>query len=65
MKWKFKRIYLGDTRIIKKFLILPVTMEYEVRWLETVYIEELYCIDGWSDNKWSTKEKYEDYIKQK
>jgi hypothetical protein len=45
MRWK--RYKQNDIRVIKRFLIIPTTIEYEVRWLEFAYIKQLY--DG---HKW-------------
>lgn len=39
MRWSEHRD--GDKKIVKKFLLLPFTINYETRWLETVIIE--YC----------------------
>jgi hypothetical protein len=40
MRWKTH--YRGDTRIIKKFLILPLCINHEVRWFEWVEIKQWY-----------------------
>lgn len=45
MKWKKKiKIYPkeGDKRIILKFLLLPLCIDNEYRWLEKVKIEQKY-----------------------
>lgn len=39
MRWSGHRE--GDKKIVKKFLLLPLTIKYETRWLETATIE--YC----------------------
>lgn len=32
----------GENKIVKKFLLLPLTINYETRWLEKVTIEYRY-----------------------
>jgi hypothetical protein len=39
-------------RIINKFLILPVKIERETRWLETASIIQIYFFQGWTNIKW-------------
>ena len=36
--------YLGDEKIVKKFLIFPFTIDGETRWLEVVKIRYLYAM---------------------
>lgn len=53
-----------ETRIIKKFLLLPRKIGTERKWLKTVYIIQAHKIFGydgdmWFDVRWSTKEEYE------
>lgn len=48
MRWSEHRE--GDKKIVKKFLLLPLTINYETRWLETVTIEcryKEYFYDCW------------------
>ena len=61
MRWKIKETKIGDTRIVKKFLILPLTLptkdgSREKRWLETVRIvqrfERCAAYDGWTNFRW-------------
>ena len=43
MRWQTprpKEISIGDKRIIKKFLIIPCTINGETRWLERAEIEQ-------------------------
>lgn len=42
MKINRKKNYLGDEKIVKKFLIFPFTIDGETRWLEVVKIKYLY-----------------------
>ena len=37
-----KKNYLGDEKIVKKFLIFPFTIDGETRWLEVAKIKHLY-----------------------
>lgn len=37
-----KKNYLGDEKIVKKFLIFPLTIDRETRWLEVAKIKYLY-----------------------
>ena len=37
-----KKNYLGDEKIVKKFLIFPFTIDRETRWLEMAKIKYLY-----------------------
>lgn len=42
MRWPKKIAKIGDKRIIEKFAFLPITIDNEARWLETVTIEQKY-----------------------
>ena len=57
MRW-----FKGNSRIKKKFAILPIRINSEVRWLEIVYVyqkkERVYGYDFWRDIKFSTKQAY-------
>lgn len=57
MRWKRPRKY--DTRVIKRFLLLPRKLRGEVRWLEWACIEQEYNANsrkvnrhGWLDTWW-------------
>lgn len=44
MRWKAKPTPKHkDTRVIKKFLLIPYCLENEWRWLEIAYILQQYC----------------------
>lgn len=50
MRWN--KVKYGDTKVKRKFAILPITINDEVRWLEWVTIKYTYtvskdCIAGW------------------
>lgn len=65
MRWKSPRI--GDSRVLKKFLLFPRKINNEYRWFETVYIEQIYMVinytidgmsfqrDDWHDTNWLNK----------
>ena len=69
MKWKKPINY--DKRIVKRFALLPIEADKEVRWLETVYIEQEYReyflsdFRGWENNWFVTKKEYLDYKRGK
>ena len=67
MRWKTPKP--SDGRIIKKFALLPIEINREVRWLETVYIFQTYYdgvyLIGWKSLSFVTKEEYENYKKEK
>jgi len=59
MRWIKPEI--GSTRIVKKFLIFPKTINEDTRWLETVYYRQAYVYDTracqgdnlwWADMEW-------------
>ena len=61
MRWRERKYpEWGDTRCIKKFLLLPHTIAGETRWLEWVKIEQEYKSHAttagyekrWSDVAW-------------
>jgi hypothetical protein len=41
MKWKSKCKRIGDTRVVKRFLLFPRHINEEARWLETVLITQV------------------------
>ena len=68
---KIKRVKPGNRSIIKRFAVFPVTVNYETRWLETVYIFRLrengqryLCGDFWSSTRFATKDEYLTYKKE-
>lgn len=60
MRWKEKPIPKeGSERIVKRFLILPLLLCGEWRWLETAFIKQkfLYVYDGYSAfGAWANRE---------
>ena len=44
MKFNKKKNYLGDEKIVKKFLIFPFTIDGETRWLEMAKTKYIYTV---------------------
>ena len=73
MKWKTRqkrykyRPTVGDERILKKFLIFPLSITRETRWLCTAKIKQVrnYCppmlIDG-QDDYWNNSKYTINYV---
>ena len=65
MKWNHNVAKDEDTRIVKRFAILPILAHDKIAWLETVYIVQEYSTnyadDGWHNDRFSTKEDYLTY----
>jgi hypothetical protein len=54
MKWKSKKLYAGESRIIRKFLLFPTCLSGEWRWLEYALIHQYTNKDGkWVDGYWT------------
>lgn len=52
MRWKIKqeKYVKGDERVIKKFLLLPLRVRDEIRWLENISVrQQYYGGDSWLD----------------
>lgn len=66
MRWYRKIKECGTIRYRKRFALLPICVNREVRWLETVYLKQTLSSDWddvWWDNiKFLTKEEYENAI---
>jgi len=52
-----------EHRITRFFAWFPCALRYEVRWLETVYIHQIYHINhkAWLDVEWTDKDHYKLY----
>ena len=57
----------NDTRIIKRFAIIPVGIDKEIRWLEFVYIEQIYSdfYGSWLNNRFVDQDRWKMYKKEK
>ncbi len=59
------KIYMKENKFIKKFAWLPIKIERETRWLETVYIWKRSVVDDitdkmiWINYAFLAKEEYE------
>lgn len=50
---KNKKFNVGETKVVKKFLILPLTVDREFRWWEFAVIEYTYThLFGWIPTRW-------------
>jgi hypothetical protein len=51
----------GDERVISKFLLFPLTIRGEWRWLERAFIRqrrfETYVGDGWDNVNWESTDQ--------
>lgn len=65
MRWTIP--YDHEKRVVIRFPILPRLVDREVRWLEIVYIKQLYSKlrTGWVDMSYVTKEDYINYKGEK
>jgi hypothetical protein len=67
---RFQRPKPGQIRVAKWFAIFPITLHYECRWLEWVYVQQKYverwiCGNArWYDLQFVTKEDYERFKRQ-
>lgn len=56
----------GEIRIAEKFLVFPLELNGEGRWLEKAYIVEEYRDHGassyWQRRRFATKEEYRKYV---
>jgi len=58
MKYQLKaRPKLGDTRIITKFLLLPMILNDEFRWLERATIKQRWGV--WYPDEFGPEERWE------
>ena len=62
MRWFKKLYYIGEHRIIKRFLIFPKFINQEYRWLETATIKQTYNpsymrFSNWEDIEWIDESK--------
>ncbi|APF25252.1 MULTISPECIES: hypothetical protein [Clostridium] len=64
MRWKENKILWMQRRIIKTFLIFPKTIGGETRWLEWVYIGQIYR-NRWENVEWEDIWNYDKFIKNK
>lgn len=60
---RFRAPYWHEPRYVKRFAILPIKIDNEIVWLETVYIRQEYRPDltsrGWYNERFVSKEEYD------
>lgn len=49
MRWIKKEPEYCSYRVKTRFALLPVTIDKETRWLETVTTQQMYSFDEWFD----------------
>ena len=67
MRWRHR-----EHRIVKRFALFPINAKTrssifaveEWRWLEIVYLDQLYDFPFWITTNFATKEEYDEYISQ-
>jgi hypothetical protein len=54
-------------RLIRKFALLPIFIDGEIRWLETVYIEQAYSVGwgNWYNENFATQKQWEQWEQDK
>lgn len=60
-QWRKKKVY---NRIVKRFALLPISVDYTTVWLETVYLvqkNDLRWLLGWYNIRFATKEEYDKF----
>lgn len=66
MRWKRKT---KKYRFVKRFAFFPIEIGNETRWLEFVYIHQVYepynPVYDWKNYRFITKEEYKKYKKEK
>ena len=57
----------GDKRVVRRFAILPIKIEKEIRWFEFVYIEQYYSefYESWYNNRFVDQDRWKMYKKEK
>lgn len=58
MRWTAN--YHGKIRYVKRFALLPIKIDHEVRWLETCYIRQYWheYYGWWLNTEFITEETY-------
>lgn len=49
MRWK--AVQFGTKRVIRRFLFWPLRIDQEMRWMEWVRIEQMYCVCDHRDDE--------------
>lgn len=51
MKWSNKPNFEGETRVVIKFALFPITADGETVWLEWVHLQQTYSTN-YADSGW-------------
>lgn len=70
MKYFMKKHKIGDKRIVKKFLFLPIVIDFELRWFETAYVKQEFAYAEydslrtfkWDNLKFVEEQEYNEYV---
>jgi len=62
MKWRSKIPIYGDKRIVKRFLLFPMRLGRDARWLEIAYILQEWNV-GWNNERWTDSDTYDTFVK--
>ena len=67
MRWKRKYPKPGEERIVKRFLVLPLCLHGEYRWLEMAYMVQTFScskegatgmpVTYWAYTRWTTEKE--------
>ena len=49
---RFRHPRLGDEKVVTKFLLLPLWIDFETRWLERVTIRHRVCPTQYGGTEW-------------
>lgn len=65
---KQKHIPYGETRIVKRFCLLPRKIYGKIYWMQNIYIKEIWTTYGYDDEWWepislSDEDEYTEYRK--
>jgi hypothetical protein len=55
MKWQVQKLKNENERIITKFLIFPLELNGEKRWLEFVKIKQIFFKGNWLNTEFSER----------
>jgi hypothetical protein len=64
MKFKINRDHLYSyRRVIHRFALLPISIDGEIRWLENVYIAQIYSIylGIWLNDQFANRTQWEEW----
>lgn len=66
MRWHEPELH--ETRTVKRFAIFPIKIDGETRWLETVFVEQVYypdlTFDGWYNYRFIDRKRRESEVEK-